>query len=363
MLRQRRSARVARLAVAEATAAPPSSLEDLRGLRVRELRRVLGAAGLDVAGRVDRESLLELLEPEGAVERVLAASAARAAQGESSRPQVAEVPLVMAGNCLMMDMTIGQTPTRFMVDTACPFTMVDHGFAQQIGAKLIPGGDPSAPRAILGKVSFGSLECGQAAAVPVQMPLPPGCHGVLAMDLLQNFEWDFDFPEKTIRVCPVPSSSGPSGAMRTDGLREVRLDRKQTMVAGRAVELLTTSMTMQKTGGASVPCVSVLHLASAVTACSDMVAKDMSVTADDFISVGKQIQGPGGGYQMTVQEAELSLSLGVGGAVQRDSAVCIGHPVLQNFAQAGASSILGLDVLSRSRLVFLPRENAMWLEP
>merc|ERR1740121_842260 len=50
----------------------PVSLKDLRGLRVRELKQRMQVAGLDVAGRVDKESLLELVEGDANVlQRVL----------------------------------------------------------------------------------------------------------------------------------------------------------------------------------------------------------------------------------------------------------------------------------------------------
>lgn len=50
----------------------PVSLKDLRGLRVRELKQRMQVAGLDVAGRVDKESLLELVEGDAnALQRVL----------------------------------------------------------------------------------------------------------------------------------------------------------------------------------------------------------------------------------------------------------------------------------------------------
>lgn len=47
-------------------------LDDLKNMRVRELRKHLEAAGLDVSGRVDKESLLELLDDRSVVECVLA---------------------------------------------------------------------------------------------------------------------------------------------------------------------------------------------------------------------------------------------------------------------------------------------------
>lgn len=364
--RQKRLPLVASAAAGKTITATPASAEDLRSLRVRELRRTLGAAGLDVAGRVDRESLLELLEPEGAIERVLAATAARVAQAEASaRAETGEVPIDVSEACLTIEIALGSsaTPVRFMVDTTAPFTMVDNAAAQRLGARLQPGGDPATPRAILGQAAFGQLQCGQLLAVPVQMSFPPGCDGLLALDFLEQFEWDFDFPQKVARVCLAPQGSGTSGFVKTEGLREVRLEKQQAVVSGRSIEVVMIPTAMQKSGGPLVPCPSVLHLAS-ITACEEAVAKDMSLTVDDFIGNGKQLQGAGG-FQVTVQEAELALSLGVqGDAVQRNAPVCIGHPILQNFSMSPVpiKAFLGLDVLSQSRVVLFLREGAMWLE-
>ena len=52
----------------------------------------------------------------------------------------------------------------------------------------------------LGSVSLGRLDCGEFLAMPVDMPLPPGCSGVLGLDFLSRFDWELDFPALKARI-------------------------------------------------------------------------------------------------------------------------------------------------------------------
>eukprot|EP00930_Biecheleria_cincta_P096376 TRINITY_DN88235_c0_g1_i1.p1 TRINITY_DN88235_c0_g1~~TRINITY_DN88235_c0_g1_i1.p1 ORF type:complete len:384 (+),score=67.41 TRINITY_DN88235_c0_g1_i1:159-1154(+) len=68
----RRCRRGRALMVACSGGATGACMDDLKNMRLRGLRKHLEGAGLDVSGRVDKESLLELLEDNSVVERVLA---------------------------------------------------------------------------------------------------------------------------------------------------------------------------------------------------------------------------------------------------------------------------------------------------
>lgn len=370
-------------AVQEGMEAPPSTPEALRALRLRDLKQVMGAAGLDVVGCVDRESLLELLAKEGAVERVLASAAAAASRTKAS---IVEVPLTVGpptSPYITIDLTLGpnDAQARFMVDTGAPFTCVANSSVMSLGGSLasrmatadwgerLPAG---AQLLSLGSVKLGGLDCGELLVVPVEMPLPPGCCGLLSLDFLRRFDWEFDIPRKRARVCVTPAGCAVDPAMLgLQGLRRVPLETMRTTMAGSSMAIQFLSAPLQLVGmsaaseDVSSQCTAVLDLGS-VTACSPGAVAPLSLTDADYTGAGKQLQGPSGAPQF-VREAALMLKLGDGpdGPCEMFADVCVGHPALQKLGLTADTPfvILGLDVLGRSRIVFSPRTSSLWMSP
>ena len=132
-------------------------MEELRRLRLRDLRRELDKLGLDTLGRVDRESLLELLEDRGREALEQAREQPPAEQEPKQEPEQeekqqqqqnpfmdAKPPPVAAeperggaeakiylmravsdhgfktkAKVITVDLEVGCSPLRFVLDTAC----------------------------------------------------------------------------------------------------------------------------------------------------------------------------------------------------------------------------------------------------
>lgn len=351
----------------------PTTVEELKGLRVKDLKRFLGIAALNVSGCFDRESLMQLLEPEGVAERVLEALAARA---ESSKPKVFTIPLVVEENSyLAVDLKLGSNSTvaRFMIDTSTPFTTILNSWAQSLGGKLV-----DSHRVTLGSAYLGDLDCGQFIAVPVEMSLPPDCCGVISLDFLSRFDWELDVPNAQIKVATLPADASAPVPFDIDGLRMVPLEFQKATnpsMGGMEIKLLkaplqiarqgtaSASMLLESLGNFSVTCDAYFLFAS-VSACSTEVASALALGGEDYPGRGKQIKTPTGAVQ-TFQDYSLSLSIGDGpaGPVQVDAQLCVDHPGLQKlgFAPGSRTALLGLDVLGRSRMVFSPRMKCLWM--
>jgi len=357
-------------------AAMPGTEEELKALRVRELKRALGLAGLDVSGCFDKESLFELLQPEGVTDRVLASLAAAA---EAATPKACGVPLIVEQDTyLALDLKLGLSSVvaRFMIDISTPFTTITNSMAQSLGGTLVQGTNP--PQVTLGSAYLGELDCGEFRAVPVMMALPPDCCGVLSLDFLSRFDWEFDIQKCYAKIAKVPGDKAVAVPFDVGELRKVPVEfksAKNMSMGGMEIKLLKTPLKLGRQGalaadmllgtlGAfSVACEAYILFAS-VSACSAEAAKALALGGEDYPGQGKQIKTPGGKVQ-TFQDYSLSLAIGDGpeGPVAVNAQVCVDHPGLQKIGFTGGTptAILGLDILGRSRIVFSPREMCLWL--
>lgn len=347
-------------------------------MRVKDLKQALGRAGLDVSGCFDRESLSELLAPEGTAERVVASLQAAA---EAAKPKIFEVPLIVEENAyIALDLKLGPNGTvaRFMVDTSTPFTTILEGWAKSLGAAGVRGASP--PQVTLGAARLGELDCGEFRAVPVEMAVPPDCCGVLSLDWLSGFDWEFDMKNCRARVAKASTDNAAVMPFEVEELRKVPLELKVAKnlgMGGLEIKLLKAPVKMGRQGAAaaemllgslgtfSVGCEAYFLFAS-VSACSKDAAEALALGGEDYPGKGKQIKTPGGQVQ-TFQDYGLSLAIGDGpdGPVMANAEVCVDHPGLQKlaFTPGVPTAILGLDILSRSQVVFSPREMCIWLQP
>lgn len=409
-LRYKRCSVTAAAAVAEAEVEAehnPEQLKErlqaLRALRPRELRRELDAAGVNTAGCFDRESLLELLEDSGVVARLVGVAAPDSIEGSTAEAAVAqvvgeegadaltigcgEVPLYAADGYIAVDLVVGpgEQTARFMLDTGGP-TVIGVEAAPRIfntpvfdkAKRALYAGGGELPRGAqllsLGRTTIGRLNCGELLALLVEMPLPPGCCGLLGLDFLQRFHWELDMPGRWLRVAP---ASAPV-PFDLSGLRRVSLQKLKasngvldnmyflgTPLEFRRRKSSEDSPMTEETAamlGGTTRCIAAVDFGS-VSACSPATARLLGLSGDELRTAGKQIIGPNGA-PVTVQEASLTLAIGEEpeGPVVVDAEVFVGHPAFEKVAFAVENAaILGLDVLGRKRLVLSPQLGALWL--
>jgi len=377
-VRRRRQCWMARNRARIVAAATSEEVEELRSLRTRDLRRKLSEAGLNVTGCFDRESLLELLEADGAVERVLDGP-----QAEVDEQNVAEVPLLDSDGYIALDLTVGgsSTPARFMIDTGAPVTVIDHRMITTLGAQralsdnVLPSGlklPPGAHVYSLGNARLGSLALGEVHVLPVEMPLPAGCCGLLSLDFLKGFDWELDRVQGKARVAAAPADPSSPPPFDVEGLRRVPLQQVRATASGLDMQLLAAPAQLTHAGvvlrsadgAGTISCSAVLDFGS-ITAISTGLGQALGLKVEDLRNAARQVMGPSGTAEF-VQETTLTLALDDGKPdppnVTAD--IYVGHPAFQKlgFSSETPIAILGLDVLGRSRFVFSPHSSALWVD-
>jgi len=387
-------------------------LEELRGMRLRDLRRELTSLGLRTEGRVDRESLLELLEAEGVTALLRARRAAREPyKGYSPTlehipkmpacsPQSgsAEVPIYMmhsvdqygvkAGSTrvitLDLECGIATEPTRFVLDTVSEHSLIKAKVAERIGAedKGVPdwarGADASLNIRKVGLKTgwLGMLNCGEleVASIVGKLPVPLGTAGILGLDFLRLFDWDFNFTRGCAAVTTAPKDGLGPVPFNLNGMRMVPLTPVRT-----PVELLACPIKMRVPTpdgqGTAVDCMGIADLGAACSMCSQETAHKLGLAGPAKPYSPKRPQkkqkkeGRGFGAaapEPAFQEQLLEVDIGVGpdGPVKVKTPVSFGDiEVFENMGLAynWPAAILGPDALCRSRLILSPRLKSLWL--
>lgn len=218
--------------------AAPRTVEELTSLRVKDMRRYMEAAGMNVAGCFDKESLLDLLDAEGGADRWL----------QATESQVDEVPLRVADDYMAIDIALGKKGTvgRFVIDTCSPYTMISPGWSTALGGVIVPG-SPNGERGF-GPSKIGKLSIGDFQAVAVTTDLPPDCCGILSLDFLRKFDWDFDVPAERVRISTVPPALGADAPLPFDleGLSRASLKYQSVRMRQKDLNLLMAEVHVRR---------------------------------------------------------------------------------------------------------------------
>jgi len=399
-------------------------LEELRALKARDLRRELNELGLNTEGRVDRESLMELLEGQG-LEAIQRGSQQPAPEvkppqkqqqqtqqkqqqkkqnpfKDSKPPPVAAEPeaggaeariyLLRAvsdhgfkttARVITIELEVGCAPLRFVVDTACYHSTMKEAVVKNLFQARFDGqpdwAREEAPgsgiqQAVISNafLADGKISCGEVtiATIDQELPVPPGCCGILGLDFLTLFDWDFDIKGEKAHIATAPKERKAPLPFNVSGMIPVPLLKIRTPSQN---ELYACQVKLSVPGqNLEDPAVKFVQafpdLASSNTLCNKIAAKGMR-------KITKATSGKGFGPGMPekkrkfvdVKTEEISAVLGIGNGPE-------GYSVREGKVLAGdveafqvlrltewPTAILGADILVRERLVFSFRLNRMWL--
>lgn len=204
-------------------------IEALRGMRLRELRRALEDMGLDTAGRVDKESLDELLLVEGAAvllrppwERKGRKPPPAPLEGNNVNGALPNkgksdtlVVFKQGSGAIAVDIDICRGGcihhSRFVLDTNTNYSVIKKRMAlDKLGAAV--KGTPAwateeesaffgLKQVLVGNLFVGKLECGKFTIASVDRDVSPvGTSGVLGLDFLRIFDWEIDMNAGKVKV-------------------------------------------------------------------------------------------------------------------------------------------------------------------
>eukprot|EP00929_Paragymnodinium_shiwhaense_P078147 TRINITY_DN4045_c0_g1_i1.p1 TRINITY_DN4045_c0_g1~~TRINITY_DN4045_c0_g1_i1.p1 ORF type:complete len:629 (+),score=183.69 TRINITY_DN4045_c0_g1_i1:151-2037(+) len=414
-------------------AAVKRRLEELRSLRVRELRDALTKYGLYTGGCIDKESLVEVLETKGlqvlmrkynakkeevrvarqshteaVSERILDIEdeygkkwpIARKPKRTRAR-DIQRIPIhLMRGvdeeaekdiapdSCYIgVDLEMGRggvKPCRFVLDLSAAHTVLKAAVAEDMGGQ--DRGMPSwLPKEVcqehgfrsvdMGMSWFKKFECGQLDIVSMAttslIPVPVGACGILGMDFIRKFEWDFRFDAAEAYVAKAPKDGWPV-AFDVNEMRQVPL---YVLKAPGGFPLQTAPVLLRPsfercqdaTSGPAVTGVqgiAVIDIGAAFTSCNRAALEALGLAGTEEVvatdELGKEFK----------QQVRLSFEFGNGvdGPMKAETTVAVGSD--EGFASLGFSPdtpssgpvlILGLDVLGAGRLVLSPRLETLWV--
>lgn len=397
-------------------------LEELRALKARDLRKQMIALGLNCEGRVDKESLLELLEDQGA-DAILHPPkkeetkkkknpfkdkkmkkppvAAKPKAGASAEARifllrgVSDYGLETSAKVITIELEVGMSPLRFVVDTACHHSVMKESLANNLFQARFCGAPDWAQEEASGSgirqialsnafLAEGKIACGEVklATIPGELPIPIGTAGILGLDFLALFDWDFDVRSEKVRIATAPKDRRAPVQFDVDGMVVVPLTKIRT--PSRA-ELYACSVKVAVPGDdvQDVKLRSIQglpDLASSHTMCNKSAAKPLQKGAP--VSQEKaQKKSTGFGSGLTVKESktkkrssssrkleELPATFGIGKGPRlaiRQGAALAGDldPFEELKLTEWPTVILGADVLAQERLVFSFRQNKMWMTP
>jgi hypothetical protein len=120
----------------------------------------------------------------------------------------AALPFNWVNGQMVVEVTLNDHPLHFAVDTGAVFSAIDHTVAKGIGLGQGPlgfdytikdsGGADIRNITRIDDIKFGSLKTGSLTLVSVA--LPKGEDGILAPDLLRNFDVEFDPAHQVINL-------------------------------------------------------------------------------------------------------------------------------------------------------------------
>eukprot|EP00438_Fugacium_kawagutii_P024596 Skav200064 [mRNA] locus=scaffold838:72833:74284:+ [translate_table: standard] len=407
-------------------------LDELKTLKARDLKKELNELGLNTEGCVDRESLLELLEGSG-LEAIQQAE--RKPQQEvkppsqqqepqqkqqqkgqqkqqegqqqnpfkdSKPPPVAAEPdagraesriyLLRAvsdhgfksnARVIAIELEVGCAPLRFVVDTACYHSIIKEKVVSNLFQARFCGqpdwAQEEAPgsgiqQAVISNafLADGKISCGEVsiASINQELPVPAGCAGILGLDFLTLFDWDFDIEGEKAHIATAPKERRAPLPFDVSGMLPVPLLKIRTPSRN---ELYACQVKLSVPGqDLEDPDVKFIQafpdLASSNTLCNKIAAKGMrkTTTATKTKGFGPDMKEKKKKF-VDVQAEEMTAVFGIGNSPE-------GYSVREGTVLAGdveafqvlrltewPTAILGADLLVRERLVLSFRLNRMWL--
>ncbi|CAE7742282.1 Kcnd3 [Symbiodinium sp. CCMP2456] len=230
----------------------------------------------------------------------------------------------------------------------------------------------------------GKIACGEVklATIPGELPIPIGTAGILGLDFLALFDWDFDVRSEKVRIATAPKDRRAPVQFDVDGMVVVPLTKIRTPSRAElyacSVKVVVPGDDVQDVKLRSIQ--GLPDLASSHTMCNKAAAKPLRKGAT--VSQEKaQKKSTGFGSGLTVKESktkkrsssskkpeELPATFGIGKGPRlaiRQGAALAGDldPFEELKLTEWPTVILGADVLAQERLVFSFRQNKMWLTP
>eukprot|EP00931_Biecheleriopsis_adriatica_P055388 TRINITY_DN32736_c0_g1_i1.p1 TRINITY_DN32736_c0_g1~~TRINITY_DN32736_c0_g1_i1.p1 ORF type:complete len:603 (-),score=119.89 TRINITY_DN32736_c0_g1_i1:21-1568(-) len=392
-------------------------MDELRAMKARDLRRELDSLGLRTEGYIDKESLLELLETQGLDAILHPRSAAKTHKPgpENSKEKAKEEKHVTAtpkegeavcpiylkrphceygapspdARAITIDIEAPDN-LRFVLDTATHHSAIKAEVAYSLNASDL--GEPewakrNAPNVgirlmSLGRCWFGDgkVDCGEVKVFSVpgaELPVPTGTAGILGVDFLSLFDWDFDFENKTVHIASKKDIKAPLpfdvSSLHAVPLRKIRTSMNAELYVCGVKVLGEGQGSDDASGGCHGQAIPDLAVSS--TMCNELAVEGIPQPArpPPKERPAKSKRGTGFGSSQAKRSSSReptsdnrSLRFCIGDWPEYtgvEAVASVGNT--RAFQELGLSDwptvILGPDVLCRERLVLSFRQNKMWL--
>ncbi|MDP3660434.1 retropepsin-like aspartic protease [Phenylobacterium sp.] len=150
-----------------------------------------------------------------------------------------------------LDVTVGKTPVRALLDSGAQYSVIDASLAQVLGLPRLgvpilahgAGGDAQLGRGVGLDVQLGDLRIENLRAAVLDLGPITGAAGlstplILGQDVLGEVMADIDFPARRVRFCPPGQTLPPQGAVAAATRRKGRALMVEVLVEGAALEVL-----------------------------------------------------------------------------------------------------------------------------
>eukprot|EP00434_Breviolum_minutum_P026137 symbB.v1.2.023110.t2/scaffold2093.1/size89838/7 len=349
-------------------------LQEMQGLRVRDLRHELEAMGISTAGRVDRESLPPPKNPFKDTTKPPVAAEPEICGAESRihlMRAVSDQGFKTNARVITIELEVGCSPLRFVVDTASYHSIMKEGVVRNIFQARFCGqpdwAREEAPgsgirQAVISNawLADGKISCGEVsiATIDQELPVPTGCAGILGLDFLTLFDWDFDIKGEKARIATAPKERKAPLPFDVSGMIPVPLLKirtpSQNELYACQVKLSTPGQDLED------PEVKFIQgfpdLASSNTFCNKIAAKSMR-------KITKATSGKGFGPTVEkkrkfvdVKTEEINAVFGIGngpeGCAVREGTVLAGDVEAFQVLRLTEwpTAILGADLLARYQI-------------
>lgn len=373
----------------------------LRNMETDELKSELESLGLRTDTCIDKEAMIEILLREGlgAVERdmvlrrvgrhdvesrsipkeVASAFPWRKTMGRKKRVTVrffTPTGVHQYGlenkRVIVIEVGIGMTDGRFVVDTVAQANRISPEVAQTVGCRDEGTPDWMDPFTVdkysIRNVSFSQMGWidGLAAAnpnkgfccttLPFRFPKPPNTCGTVGIELLQRFDWDFDFEKSAVKVCVTPKRQ-PLRSQKPVPFDLTGMKLLPVSTVKLPVPLLACVVELRHANRDGWLCLTgIVDLAAPCTMCNRAVAQRLGIeTRSSADELHKTFQ------------VEMLLGDGPDGPVRMKAPIVVGvDEDIKRFEELGLAKdwptlLLGNDVLCRSRMIFSHRLQSLWL--
>jgi len=374
----------------------------LQNVGASDLKSELTSLGLRTDNCVDKEELIELLLRDGLIaiehDMVLQRIGRHAAEaqplpadysspfpwrkpvGRSKRATckvynplgVAQYGL-KAAQTVAIEVGIGQTDNRFIVDTVAQASRIKPEIAHMMRARDqgVPSWmDPfTVAKYDIRNVIFDQMgwinevhACNPTTGfrfttLPYRFPMPPGICGTFGMEYLKRMDWDFSFPKFVCDVSVTPKRE-PLRSQKPVPFNLVGMQVVPVFTVQLPVPLLACLVDLRDAngGGDWLYVTGIIDLAAPCTMCNRVAAKRLGIDTDN-----------GADELHKTFRVDLLMGDGPDGPVKRsvDAVVGVDNDI-KRFEELGLADdwptvLLGPDVLCRSRLIFSPRLQSLWL--